>query len=434
MQVAPVVQSYALMPLPPINNGNQTLFGENQYYTVTFRGNGEAIVTMKAIISNTNTTPLSSVTLHIPSNITSKDVLAYQVIAKPQCIQYSNQPIAQPNCLQYQQPDYQYVANDTTYQKISIDQTSSTITLPLPTPIKANETGSYLLSFRTFDYTQKNMFAAYTFTFHSLKVDDQINTLQVGIATDSDLFIKNATSTVNYNSATSMKSFAVPQAANSAVQSQQFNDFYNQLGQGTIVKNASNLEPLESYTTTGMYADTGIKLYGQEITITVIAIIALLIIVFGITFLVLRRQKTGKSPKKSVNMKLFFIAAGTSFGSVLLASGYTIIILLASTFLNLNNSYGGTTNMFVTLLITALSGAVYLFLLFVPAIIMTVKKGFVWGGIMLGLTIMWAIIASIILFGVFYLFANSSTTPNPIIRPLMMSSQATPPGAVQKAQ
>ncbi|HSW97468.1 MAG TPA: hypothetical protein VLF89_06605, partial [Candidatus Saccharimonadales bacterium] len=80
-QLSPVAQTYALMPLPPVNNTNQTLFGENQYYTVTFRGNGEAIVTMKAIITNNNTTPLSSITLHLPSNITPKNVIGYQVIA-----------------------------------------------------------------------------------------------------------------------------------------------------------------------------------------------------------------------------------------------------------------------------------------------------------------------------------------------------------------
>ncbi|HSW88138.1 MAG TPA: hypothetical protein VLG12_03170 [Candidatus Saccharimonadales bacterium] len=435
-QLFPVVQSYALMPLPPINNSNQTLFGENQYYTVTFRGNGEAIVTMKAIITNNNSTPLSSVTLHLPSNITPKNVIGYQVIAQPQCVQYSNEPVAKPTCLQYQQPDYQYVSNDTKYQNLSIGQTNNVFTFALPTPLKQNDTGSYLLSYRTFNYVQKNFFGAYDFTFQSLKVDDQINTLQIGIATDSDLFIKGAKGTVNYDTAATMKSLAVPQA-DGAVQSQRFNDFYNQIGQGTIIKNASNLEPLESYTAKGMYADTGIKLYGQEITTTIIAILAILFIIFGIITFILRRQKNTKSDKKSGNTKLFIIATGVSFGSVLLASGYTVVILLLSSFLNSNNYYAYNNNMFATLLITALSGAVYLFLLFIPAIIMTVKKGLVWGGIMLGLTIMWAVIACVILFGAFYLFSNSTTTPpSPIIRPLMMSGQGTsvPAGAMEKAQ
>lgn len=432
-QFLPVAQSYALVILPPVINNNPTLFGENQYYTATFRGNGEAVITMKAIISNTKTSPLTSVALHLPSNITAKDVIAYQVIAKPQCIQYSTQPIANPNCLQYQQPDYQYVPNDTTYQKIAINQANNTLTLTLPTPIRPNETGSYLLSYRSFDYAKKNSFGAYAFTFQSLKVDDPINTLQIGIATDSDLYIKNAKGVVNYDTTASMKTLAVPQAT-ATVQSQRFNDFYNQIGQGTVIKNASNLEPLETYTTNGIYADSGIKLYGQEITTTISIILCILLLVFGTTIMVLKKQNKAKSNQKASNTKLFLITAGVSFGSVLLASGYTIIILLVSMFLNINNYYAYTNNMFVTLLITALSGAIYLFLLFVPTILMTIKKGFVWGGVMLGLTIMWAVIASIILFGVFYLFSNSNT-PTPIVRPLMMSGQtAAPAGVMQKAQ
>lgn len=421
--------TYALMPLPP---GNETLFGENQYYTVTFRGNGEAIVTMKAIITNNKDKDLSSISLSLPSHFAINNVIGYQVIAKPQCVQYSNEPVAKPSCIQYQPPNYQYVANDTTYQKLSLQEMNNTFSFVLPTPIKPNDTGSYLLSFRTFDFTNKNAFGAYSFKFQSLKVDDQITALQIGIATDSDLVIKGAKGTVNYDTATSMKALAIPQAANGTMQSQQFNDFYNQIGQGIIIKNASNLQPMESYTTTGMYADNNVKLYGQEIAITGGIILAILILIFGTIILILKRQPKQKSNKQSSNLSLFLISTGISFGSVLIASGYTVVVLLLFTLFNANNYYGYTNSMFTNLLVTGLSGAVYLFFLFVPSIIMSIKKGLVWGGVMLGLTIMWALIACVVLFGVSYLFMNNNT-PSPIVRPLMMSGQATP-AAMEKVQ
>lgn len=407
------------MILQPRPIANQTLFGEDQYFTVTFRGNGEAVVTMKAIITNTSDAPLSSITLHMSPDITPKNISSWQVIAKPQCAQYSSDQIKQPTCLQYQQPDYRYIYNDAAFQKISPEENDTAIVLTLPTPIAVNETGSYLLSFSTFAYTRKTLFGAYDFAFQTPKVDDAINTLQVGITTDSDLYIKGAKGLVNYDSS-SMKSFAVPQAAGNTMQNQQFNDLYNQIGQGMIVKNASHLEPLESYTTKGSYADAVMKLYGEEISITIVAILIVLAIIFFMVVGFLKRR-----PKQDTGtMRLFFLASGVSFTSVFLASLYTGMILCISQIID-STSYGyGNSTAIIFLLIAALSVAVYFFFLCIPAVIIGVKKGLIWGGVTFFLTIVWAGIATSIFVGVIYIVFLNRPNPYPVVTPLLKNATA----------
>lgn len=434
-QLLPIAQSYAVViappikPIPfPIRNTNQTIFGEDQYYTVTFRGNGEAVVTMKAILTNTTDTPIYSINLHLPSNVTATDIAAYQVIAKPQCIQYNETLPTQSSpttCLQYQQPDYRYVPDDTTYQKIIVQQVNESIQLTLPTPLNANDTGSYLLIYRTFAITHKNIFGAYAFDFSSLKVDDPIHSLQIGITTDSDLYLKGAKATVQYNTS-SMAMAALPKAADSGIQNTELNAFYNQIGQGIITKTASSLAPMESYTVTGMYADIGIKLYGKEITLTVLGIVLFIVIIFGIAVFFLKKgtKKAKEESRIHDNVIIFFVASAVSFASVFLAGCYTVGILLLSLSLNTNTYFYEINNMFIFLLISALSGAVYLFFLFVPTIIMTIKKGFIWGGVAFGLTIMWSFIAMIVIFGIAFLFLRNTTQP-PVVRPLMMGGSSS---------
>lgn len=430
-QLFPIIQSYALsigIPIKsirpiPVKNSNQTIFGEDHFYTVTFRGNGEAVVSMKAILTNTTNAPLSSIAIQLPSNISIENITAYQVIAQPQCVQYSNAPIDNPKCLQYQQPNYQYADNNTSYKKIAIQQMNNTIQLTLPSKLNVNDIGSYLLVYRTSSMANKNLFGAYSFKFTSIKVDDPINTLQIGIATDSDLYLKNAKGTVQYNTP-GMSMAALPKAADSNIQNTEFNNFYNQIGDGTITKTATNLAPMESYTVNGMYADAGVKLYGKEIAITIATVLLLLIIIFGLAIFLLRNpNKTVKEDHKAdERTKLFFITAGASFVSVLLACVYTIGLMLFFLFINTNNYYYQLNTMFLFMLLTALSGAVYLFLLFVPTIIITIKKGFIWGGAAFGLTIMWSIFALIFLFGIFFLFfsGNNGFIP-PIVGPLPMA-------------
>jgi len=413
----------AIPIMQPVHQPNPTLFGENQYYTVTFRGNGEAVVNMKAILTNTTDTPLSSLMIHIPTGIAIDNVVAYQVIAQPQCIQYNyqQQPTTKPTCLQYQPPNYQYVGPDTTYQKISLSQKNNIIHVLLPTAIKANDTGSYLLSYRSFTYTKQNFFGAYDVMFQTLKVEDSINSLQVGITTDSDLYLKDAKGNVNY-AAPSTGMMAIARSTDTTAQNQQFTDFYNQIGQGIITKSASQLEPMESYTVKDTYADTGMKLYGQEIAITVFGILIFLTIVTLVAVLLLRHRTVST---KSTSLKLFFMAAGVSFVSIFLASLYTLGILIFF-MLAANNSYLYYTNsMLFLLLLMAVSGAVYLFLIFIPTVVMMIKKGILWGCITFGLTIMWMVIAGIILFGFFYLFSASSLNNYSNIRPLMMSGQSS---------
>jgi len=398
--------------------------GEEHHYTVTFRGNGEAVIAMKAIVYNTNQDPFTTVHIHFPSNSNPKDINIFQVIQQPQCIGYAPQPPAtslnfiRPICEQYQDPDYQYIYGNATYQKAPYEWRNNILTIHLPTPIDQNKYGSYFMYYRTFAYTHKNIFSAYEFTLQTPKFEDKINTLQIGITTDSDLTLKGAKGNVNY---TTLKNMALPASSNSGA-NPRFDAFYNQIGQGTIIKNAYDLQPLESYTVKGMYADSMIKLYGNNIAAI---LFVLLLLVIGVGIIMKKaltknaqRDQKGTFPKTA---KRFFIATGVGFFAGLLICGYTVLVfILAAIFNNTFDFYQNT--LFFFLFIAAISFAVYLFLLVTPAIIIGIKINFFWGIVTGVLTIVWLLIFSGITFTILFLFypINTYPFPPPIVRPLNM--------------
>jgi len=92
-QVQPnAILNQKIMPPRPMGNSGSFL-GENHYYTITFIGNGEAVVVAKVLLTNVDN-PVNSVKLQFPPNINPQDLVVYQILQEPQCIRY--EPTAQP--------------------------------------------------------------------------------------------------------------------------------------------------------------------------------------------------------------------------------------------------------------------------------------------------------------------------------------------------
>jgi len=54
---------------PAAGAQSDLLFGQNHYYSVVFRGNGEAVVYAKMIIPNPGDTPLADLSFQVPGAI-----------------------------------------------------------------------------------------------------------------------------------------------------------------------------------------------------------------------------------------------------------------------------------------------------------------------------------------------------------------------------
>lgn len=396
--------------LPPDEKIN--VLGQNHNYSVTFRGNGEAIVTARIVFMNNGDKPLTVTNLRVPK-VDPKDIIAFQVFSEPQCIYYQYQkeallPGRAPAlCETYQEPDYfGGWHGNAKYLKAEVGLRGDTVSVTLPKPVKPNASGSFILYYRAFGYAKKNLFGARDFTFETLKVEDRIQTLQVGIATDSDLVLRDTKGKVNYRfeeSAIALKSAGTAAPLESA----QLDQFVQQIGQGEIVKSASNLQPLDSYSVRGSYADSRVKLYAKEIIIGIVVSLAVLLgLIWGGKRLGAMMAKRGGAIPAKTPALTFVGALSSSFLAALLMIVYTFILLFVRNYVSSLYGFG----FLLTVLIALVSLGVYGMLLVVPAMIVGIKRGLLWGLATFGLTIFWLVVDGIVILIVLVIVGGSGYT------------------------
>src|SRR3989344_4037119 len=122
----------------PVDAQGEILFGQKHYYSVLFRGNGEAIVTARLELTNPNDQPLSEFSFQIPKANVS-EVAMYQSEQSFPCLRYDYYAPNRP-CLEYGAPDYrggaypQYGGN-VTYTKIDFTVVGNLYKFTLPSPV-----------------------------------------------------------------------------------------------------------------------------------------------------------------------------------------------------------------------------------------------------------------------------------------------------------
>jgi hypothetical protein len=264
-------------------------------------------------------------------------------------------------------------------------------------------------------YATKNLFGAFAYTFESLKVEDDIRNLRVGISTDSDLVLKGVKGEIDYR-------FEAPTAAldsaqmGAAKESAAIDQYYTQIGTGRVTKTASNLAPLESYSVTGAYAKNRLFLYAKE----VVSIVAALIIVFVISLVIIRKvlkklkqdNQDGQEDKSSAmgsTGQMLLITSGVGFLSSVLIAGYTLATLAVGTFLTQAVSY--RFNTIIVLFLVIISLFVYMLLLLAPAVYLGIKKGVGWGIVSAVSTIIWLFIYMVVAIFVILLIGTGSRSP-----------------------
>jgi hypothetical protein len=427
--------------VPPDVGRPAGFLGQDHYYSIVFRGNGEAVVSVRVIFTNKEDEAQDTLSLRIPK-VEPRELSVYQIIKEKTCVRYEQQqydPVTRTytpstrRCLQYQEPDYYQVYGNVKYQKAEFDYEGDTLTVTLPTQVAAQSSGSFFVYFRAFGYTEKNLYGAYTYKFETLKAEDEIRNLRVGISTDSDLVLKGAKGEVNYRfdapaleSAGGIAMGAAPQT------SAALDSVITKIGQGSVTKTASNLSPLESYTVDGAYASSRFRLYGKEITIAAVVVIVLLVLtVLAVRFLISKLGRVEGKPKEEPTSKdvkdekpktyepaskNFLLTAAVSFATSFLMAGYTVFVMLLGQ--ALTNIVNYQYNAFVVLALVIISFAVYSLLLFAPSFYIGRKYGMGWGiGCVVGI-IVWLLV--FLFFGVLFIFFLSGGSRYPTPLPLSL--------------
>jgi hypothetical protein len=405
--------------------------GQDQKYSVTFRGNGEAVVTLRAVFSNLGTQSLDTLTFTVPKD-SPEDIVAYQVIREKQCMRYRPETIAYPQngmnqplrgtdpsadpCLEYQEPNYfDYWYGNSRYFKAETKLDGRTITVTLPYPLAVNQSGSILLTYRGMGYATKNWTGGYDYTFETAMVTDKINSLQVGISTDAELKLKSGQAGVEYGTTAKALDQVALGSAGGGVASAQLDSFYQQIGYGSIVKTASNLQPNDTFSVDGTYGKSWVQLYASEIGIGILVVVVILVIA-GVLGRLLWKRLSGPRPaattaagKQSHLGTTVLLSSGVGFLTAIVIALYTGLVFIIMAAIS-GNYYYYQLNMILSMLVMLISAGVYLFLFVTPAIVVGYKKG-LWAGVATaGATVVWVGILSVVVFIIsFFLFAGVST-------------------------
>ena len=409
---------HALVALPPqLRDTQQTMLGENHAYSVTFRGNGEAVVLLRAQFTNTTTTPVTDVALRIPA-IRTSDILAFQAKAAPSCIGYApavgNIP---PPCIAYDEAQgYEYPYQNLTFTKATTTLEGDTLRITLPLPVVPDASGSYLLSFRAFGYARKNILGAWAYQFETFKINQPILQALIGISVDPDMVLSGVKGKTNYRFTEDVAMLAAPAARMQTEADARLRDFYYTIGQGDIVKTSTNLAALESYTVKGKFADSSLKLYGREIAIALFVFLLFLVLcVFGIRKLgrIYRQSDVKRLPSNNrPNSHRILILFIVSFVSASLVLAYTFLLIFF--FRSLFPTISYDVQPFLGLLTVVLSIGIYGTLLVGPSI----AAGFKFGGMAalgnFGLTMVFLLIEGFVtLFITAIIQPRFSVTPMP---------------------
>lgn len=395
---APLVAAQEMQIMPPIRPDDTPILGQEHAYSVLFRGNGDAVISMRAAFTNEGTSQTNVVSFRIP-RVEPRRVSAFQILREPQCVRYET------TCVEYQEPNYFQWYGQAKYQRATTGFSGDTLTITLPQPIKPNKSGSVLLVFSATGYTKKDLFGAYSYAFETFKVESaSVSKATIGVSVDSDLVLAGAKGKVNYRfSETDALSMAAGMEKMAAPNSQ-LDQMYSQVGYGTITKNVSHLEPLESYTVRGRYADSILRLYAKHLLIGLGIVIAAVVVL-----VLLGKRVFGGRIGKQGDVALLI---GGSFAAAALIAVYTAALFLLRTWVQQMVSYDMVGIVFI--LITIVSIGVYGFLLVTPAILVGIRRGMAWGLGTFGLTVLFLVINAVIMVVTLILLNGNGMRPTPI--------------------
>jgi len=270
----------------PASAQEELFFGQEHNYSVTLRGNGEAVV--MARVSFTNFTESDLSTLKLYSKDSLNQLAAYQQVLPDVCEQnVYNKETGLSSCARYAKQNYYSDSSyyyyesrkaEATYHKLKITQVGDEYAFNLEKPLAADAQGAILLSYRSKDFTDKKLGGLFKFNFTTLAAPVQISEARVAVDVDSELFLKGKKSAVNYAPADG--TFALGAEA-TGLTNKNLDKIAGNIGRyGALNKSAKQLGPNETFTVKGSYATTKLRLYTGRAFAFIIVIAAIIVALF----------------------------------------------------------------------------------------------------------------------------------------------------------
>lgn len=264
------------------------LFGQQHAYSVTLRGNGEAVVSARLAITNQTDVAQKSFAFEIPG-LTVSEITGYQQRLASTCMDNGyGKPLTNPEdaarpCLRSIEPDYGINSyhSGADYTKLSLkNDDSGKYRVDLPVAIEPGKSTALILTYAGTGYTNKQFAGARSFAFQTIKVATRIESLTVAVDVDADQYLDGGDGKVNYAPAPKPASVAREDAKSAGAT--QLDAIASRIGSdGAITKTAKNLASGESFTVKGAYADATWKLHPWRLALGVgLAVVAVALLVW----------------------------------------------------------------------------------------------------------------------------------------------------------
>ncbi len=294
-------------------------FGQEHFYSVLFRGNGEVVVGAKIITSNGTKVPINDLEVEI-LDLNVGQVSFFQEICRNKT---TKQILSNTECNR----SYRDNPNEIVYQKLDFDQSENTYSVDLNAYIDSFQSGVVLMHYRGFGYAKNGLFGRKNFDFLTLRVDDNITTAKISVNVDTDLFFEGQKSSIDY----AYTGFDTAMTAGSEFkESAALQDFSRRVGSyGKINKTANYLLPNETFHVKGVYAKTWFGLYYLKLFIGILILAGIIGTVFLINWRVKNKKETIKKQvifqKDRQSLPLHFAAITGLIGALIIP----IIIYIA---------------------------------------------------------------------------------------------------------
>ena len=413
-------------------------FSQKHYYSVIFRGNGEAIVYARLVITNPEDKPMTDFSFEVPKVVTTEMMMLQQTLP-PRCARYdySKTNVSPYPCLEYTEPDYSsgyyydyYGGQSAQYKKIKYTHEANLYKFSLPAPIEPQKTGVVILAYTARGYVDKSL-GVFRFNFETLKVPSRIQEIKVAVDVDSDLYLKGKLANVNYG-VTSMQG-ALASPPSESFSNKGLDQAVGQIGSyGALVKDAKNLSPNESFSVKGEYSTSWFLLYLKSFSL---AIFIIAVVIGGLYCLVrfLRVRNAGKANIASSTGASVVQAADNSEMMVLLNIKNVLLGLLSTAcvaglsavlvFLGRaypSWSYNGDELLMLMIVVTVIF--FYVLVVLGPAIFAAIKQG--WRGLLA--VLVWEFLWLLVFFVLYIiLFKSGLTSPFPVY-PMMQGGGVAP--------
>ena len=361
-----ISEMIATYPIP--NGGTSIMFNDvRTFYTVSLDGEGEAFVSMKIKLAILD--ELKTGSFEIPGrSVRVLGAVQEYTEARNTCSYTLSDGSCSYYYKQYDTPKY-YSAVVVAEQLSESSKVSITLPKPFPLPSNVSES-SVIVLYKVEDVAVKSG-GVFSFDFKTPKFSRDVSYSRVSTTVVSPYILKGSPSaSVDYRGNAGMALMETSAMKFDATQNEDIRSFSSNIEYSySNVKEANGIDPLESFTVQGKYADSSWKFYTGWIAFGVLALIGIIVGLVALARKVVRASK--KVGVGSVSTSVLVLLGSISSSVIITVTMIVLFLVMTYGY----SWFGYQAYAIVTLFAMLLSFLITIAALVIPPLLIGLKKG-----------------------------------------------------------